>query len=53
LAFRSNYALENSRDGGVLEVSIDGSGFQDILSTGAFFFQGGYKGTLATQFCSP
>ena len=53
LAFRSNYALENGRDGGVLQVSIDGSGFQDILSTGAFFLQGGYNGSLATQFCSP
>ena len=29
------------------------AGFQDILSTGAFFFQCGYNGTLATQFCSP
>ena len=52
LTFRNNYALENGRDGGVLEVSVDGGAFEDILATGASFLQGGYNGTIATQFCS-
>ena len=45
--FRNNYSLEASRDGGVLEVSIDGAPFQDILAAGGFFGQGGYNGTIS------
>src|SRR5438105_10041830 len=41
LIFRNNYALENTFDGGVLEVSIDGGPFQDIPAAGGFFGQGG------------
>jgi N-acetylneuraminic acid mutarotase len=48
LIFRNNYALQNSFDGGVLEVSIDGGPFQDILAAGGFFGQGGYNGTIST-----
>jgi len=47
LIFRNNYALENTFDGGVLEVSIDGGPFQDILAAGGFFGQGGYNGTIS------
>jgi hypothetical protein len=31
----------------VLEVSIDGGPFQDILAAGGFFGQGGYNGTIS------
>ncbi len=48
LMFRNNYSLENTRDGGVLEISIDGAPFQDILAAGGFFGQGGYNGTIST-----
>ena len=48
LSFRNNYGLENTFDGGVLEVSIDGGPFQDILAAGGFFGQGGYNGTIST-----
>ena len=48
LTFRNNYALENAFDGGVLEISIDGGAFQDILTAGGSFLQGGYNGTIST-----
>ena len=48
LNFRNNYALENTFDGGVLEISIDGGAFQDILAAGGSFLQGGYNGTIST-----
>jgi len=47
LNFRNNYALENTFDGGVLEISIDGGAFQDILTAGGIFLQGGYNGTIS------
>ena len=47
LTFRNNYGLQNTFDGGVLEVSIDGGPFQDILAAGGFFGQGGYNGTIS------
>ena len=48
LTFRNNYGLQNTFDGGVLEVSIDGGPFQDILAAGGFFGQGGYNETIST-----
>jgi len=45
LMFRNNYSLEASRDGGVLEISIDGGAFQDAAG---FIIQGGYNGTIST-----
>ena len=47
LNFRNNYAFENTFDGGVLEISIDGGAFQDILAAGGSFLQGGYNGTIS------
>lgn len=47
LMFRNNYSLEAGRDGGVLEISIDGGPFQDILAAGGSFGQGGYNGTIS------
>jgi len=47
LMFRNNYSLEAGRDGGVLEVSIDGGPFQDILAAGGSFGQGGYNGMIS------
>jgi len=48
LMFRNYYALQDAFDGGVLEISIDGDAFQDILSGGGSFLQGGYNGTIST-----
>jgi hypothetical protein len=48
LTFRNNYALQNTFDGGVLELSIDGGAFQDIIAAGGSFLEGGYDGTIST-----
>jgi hypothetical protein len=47
LVFRHAYDLEqfndsDAFDGGVLEISIDGAAFQDILAAGGEFVSGGY-----------
>jgi hypothetical protein len=48
LDFWHNYALEDGFDGGVLEISVNGGPFVDILAAGGFFKQGGYNGTIST-----
>jgi hypothetical protein len=53
LEFRNRYDLERDQDGGVLEISIDGGDFQDILAAGGAFVTGGYNSTISTQFSSP
>lgn len=53
LHFRHNYDLESARDGGVLEISIAGGAFTDIIMAGGSFGQGGYNGTISTGFLSP
>ncbi|MEQ1828370.1 MAG: zinc-dependent metalloprotease family protein [Pirellula sp.] len=53
IQFRNNYNLEATYDGGVLEISINGGGFADILAAGGSFKSGGYNGTLDTGFESP
>jgi hypothetical protein len=53
LSFRNNFDLENTYDGGVLEISIGGGAFQDILAAGGSFVSGGYTGTIDTQFFNP
>jgi subtilisin-like proprotein convertase family protein len=52
LSFRNNYNLESGFDGGVLEISIGGGAFQDILAAGGSFVAGGYNGTISTGFSS-
>jgi len=49
LTFRNRYNLENGFDGAVLEISIDGGAYQDILAAGGSFVAGGYNGTLSTN----
>jgi hypothetical protein len=46
LNFRHKYAMENTWDGGVLEISIAGGAFQDIIGAGGAFINGGYNGIL-------
>ncbi|MEI2740391.1 MAG: T9SS type A sorting domain-containing protein [Chitinophagaceae bacterium] len=53
LTFRNLYNLENGFDGMVLEISIGGGAFQDILAAGGSFVTGGYNGTLSTGFGNP
>jgi HYR domain len=53
LTFRNNFDLENTFDGGVLEISINGGAFTDIVAAGGSFSTGGYNGTISTGFLSP
>ena len=53
LTFRQNRNLESGFDGGVLEISIDGGAFQDILTAGGGFAAGGYDGTISSSFSNP
>lgn len=46
VTFRNNYNTEGPWDGGVLEISIGGGAFQDIVSLGGSFIENGYNGTL-------
>lgn len=46
LSFRHKYAMENTWDGGVLEMSIGTGEFQDILVAGGTFITGGYTTEL-------
>jgi hypothetical protein len=53
LSFRRNNNLESGFDGMVLEISIGGGPFQDILAAGGTFGTGGYNGTISVNFGSP
>lgn len=53
LRFQNNFDLENGFDGGVLEVSVDGGAFADLLTAGGSFLANGYNRTISTGFSSP
>src|SRR5919106_1666567 len=58
LTFRQNYTFESSTlpntwDGGVLEISIGGGTFTDIITAGGSFVTGGYTATINTGFSNP
>jgi len=53
LTFRRRNNFESGFDGMVLEISLDGQTFQDIISAGGLFVNGGYNGTIAPNFASP
>src|SRR5262245_12352897 len=53
LTFRHQFNLESTLDGGVLEISINGGAFTDIVAAGGSFVQGGYTATISTNFLSP
>ncbi len=46
LSFRNSYNTEAGFDGGVLEISINGGPFVDILAAGGSFIEGGYNGMI-------
>lgn len=48
--FQNWYDLEDSFDGGVLEISVAGGPYQDILDAGALFLSGGYTHELPTGY---
>jgi hypothetical protein len=53
LSFRHYYNLEDPYDGGVLEISINGGPFTDIISAGGDFINGNYNDTISTGTGNP
>ena len=53
VAFRHNYNLESTYDGGVLEIKIGGGSWTDILAAGGAFVSGGYSSTLSSNYKNP
>ena len=51
--FRHSYDFEENHDGGVLEISINGGPFIDIVTAGGGFPLNGYNGTIMTGTFSP
>ncbi|MEO7433746.1 MAG: hypothetical protein ABIR62_17405, partial [Dokdonella sp.] len=53
LTFRHQFNLEDTFDGAVLEISINGGAFADIVTAGGAFTSGGYTDTISANFMSP
>jgi hypothetical protein len=53
VSFRNYYNTEEAWDGGVLEISIDGGAFTDILDAGGSFVEGGYNEYISVFAASP
>ena len=53
LTFRQDFNLETAYDGGVLEISIGGGAWTDILAAGGSFVSGGYNYTLGSSYHNP
>ncbi len=49
VSFRNRYDTEPGWDGGVLEISVNGGPFQDIITAGGRFIQNGYNGVLGSN----
>jgi hypothetical protein len=52
MSFWHQYDFEGGWDGGVLEISTNGTSWQDVTSVGAFL-EGGYNDTLSTYGSNP
>lgn len=53
LSFRHRYNTEAGWDGGVLEISVGGGPFQDLVAAGGTFLQGGYNAMMGTSQPNP
>jgi hypothetical protein len=53
VSFRNRYDTEAGWDGGVLEISIGGGAFQDVISAGGRFVENGYGGGLGAGANNP
>ncbi len=53
VSFRHRFNTESGWDGGVLEISIAGGAYQDIIGAGGTFLQNGYNGFMATSGGNP
>jgi photosystem II stability/assembly factor-like uncharacterized protein len=46
LSFRNSYNTEAGFDGAVLEISINGAAYQDVITLGGTFVEGGYNSAI-------
>ena len=53
VTFKHRYALESGYDGGVLEISVAGGTWMDLVTAGGSFAQGGYAATISTSYSNP
>src|SRR6266567_3487538 len=53
VTFKNLYNLEDTFDGMVLEISINGGAFADIITAGGSFVSGAYNATISSDFSSP
>ena len=53
LSFWHHFSTESNYDGGVLEVSTDGSAWTDVEAAGGVFLAGGYNGAISSYAGSP
>ncbi len=53
VSFRHKFNTEAGWDGGVLEISIAGGEFQDILTAGGVFLQNGYNSSMGVSSPNP
>lgn len=53
IRFQHRWNTENTYDGGVLEISVDGDAYSDVLSAGGLFLSGAYTGTLSSGYQNP
>ncbi len=53
VTFRNKFDTESGWDGGVLEISIAGGAFQDIITAGGTFLLNGYNGGLGVGTNNP
>jgi hypothetical protein len=53
VSFFQRYQLESGFDGGVLEISINGGAYNDILAAGGSFVTGGYNAPISTAHANP
>jgi hypothetical protein len=53
LTFRQKYNTEQNWDGGVVEISVNGSPFQDITAAGGSFTQGAYNTFVHSSAVNP
>lgn len=49
LSFRHRWNLESGYDGGILEISINGGAFTEIVAAGGSFASGGYNGSISAS----
>jgi len=53
LSFKHHFDFENGWDGGILEISTDGTNYDEVVDAGATFLQGEYTGSMYSSTGTP